>query len=137
MSVACTTMKGDIRDLDSLGLPKLPANECYGGHKNGKNPTDFSRSNRRPAIHLWLDWFGMAHDKTWGKLVLNGRTEVESSRPAQTVPNIVGTVPALHSYGFESTILLAFMETHHSGQDGHFIRKILPARSMRCHYPVC
>ena len=48
-----------------------------------------------------------AHRKTWGKLVRNGRTEAEALGVAQRPHAIVGTVPAQHSYGFESTFLIA------------------------------
>jgi len=49
----------------------------------------------------------MPHDKHWGKLVANGRAEAERLGLLTTRHNIVGTVPAQHSYGFESTVLLA------------------------------
>ena len=48
-----------------------------------------------------------AHRKTWGKLVRNGRTEAEALGVMQRPHAIVGTVPAQHSYGFESTFLIA------------------------------
>ena len=47
------------------------------------------------------------HDKHWGKLVANGRAEAERLGLLATRHSIVGTVPAQHSYGFESTVLLA------------------------------
>ena len=47
------------------------------------------------------------HGKTWGKLVQNARAEARALG-LDTRPNaIVGTVPVQHSYGFESTFLLA------------------------------
>ncbi len=51
-----------------------------------------------------------AHDKTWGKLVLNARAE-HARLAAGLAPgfSIVGTVPAQHMYGFESTVLLALL----------------------------
>lgn len=49
----------------------------------------------------------VAHDKHWGKLIANGRAEAERLGLLATRHNIVGTVPAQHSYGFESTVLLA------------------------------
>ncbi|PKO35427.1 MAG: beta-hydroxyacyl-ACP dehydratase [Betaproteobacteria bacterium HGW-Betaproteobacteria-7] len=49
----------------------------------------------------------MAHDKTWGKLVDNGRAEAERLGLAGRPHVIIGTVPVQHSYGFESTFLLA------------------------------
>jgi len=47
------------------------------------------------------------HSKTWGRLVKNGRAEADRLGLLQQSHNIVGTVPAQHSYGFESTVLLA------------------------------
>ena len=47
------------------------------------------------------------HRKTWGKLVLNGRAEAHALGLLQRPQCIVGTVPTQHSYGFESTLLVA------------------------------
>nr|WP_236581641.1 AMP-binding protein [Hydrogenophaga sp. BPS33] len=47
------------------------------------------------------------HRKTWGKLVLNGQAEAQALGLLDRAQAIVGTVPAQHSYGFESTFLLA------------------------------
>ncbi len=49
----------------------------------------------------------MPHRKTWGKLVRNGQAEAERLGLFKHPHAIVGTIPAQHSYGFESTILLA------------------------------
>lgn len=47
------------------------------------------------------------HAKTWGRLVQNGRAEA-LALGLDTCPHVlVGTVPVQHSYGFESTFLLA------------------------------
>ena len=48
-----------------------------------------------------------AHAKTWGKLVLSARAEAAALGLGADPPVLVGTVPAQHSYGFESTFLLA------------------------------
>jgi acyl-coenzyme A synthetase/AMP-(fatty) acid ligase len=48
----------------------------------------------------------VAQAKTWGALVRNGRAEAERLGVLEAGHNIVGTVPAQHSYGFESTVLL-------------------------------
>ncbi len=45
--------------------------------------------------------------KTWGKLVLNGQAEARGLGLEQTPHVLIGTVPVQHSYGFESTFLLA------------------------------
>ena len=47
------------------------------------------------------------HAKTWGKLVANGRAEALALGLLERPHVLVGTVPAQHSYGFESTFLLA------------------------------
>ncbi|WP_171020109.1 AMP-binding protein [Hydrogenophaga sp. 2FB] len=47
------------------------------------------------------------HRKTWGKVVLNGLAESEALGLLKQPQAIVGTVPAQHSYGFESTFLVA------------------------------
>jgi len=47
------------------------------------------------------------HAKTWGRLVANGRSEAQSLGLDGCPHTLVGTVPAQHSYGFESTLLLA------------------------------
>jgi acyl dehydratase len=54
------------------------------------------------------------HAKRWGPLVANIRAEAERlaqllQRPALDGITLVGTVPAQHSYGFESTVLLALL----------------------------
>ena len=47
------------------------------------------------------------HAKTWGKLVANGRAEALALGLLERPHVLGGTVPAQHSYGFESTFLLA------------------------------
>ena len=54
------------------------------------------------------------HAKRWGQLVANIASEAERlaellGRPNLHGLNIVATVPAQHSYGFESTVLLALL----------------------------
>lgn len=47
------------------------------------------------------------HAKTWGKLVASAHAEAAALGLAGCPHVLVGTVPAQHSYGFESTFLLA------------------------------
>jgi len=47
------------------------------------------------------------HVKRWGRLAMNGRSEAERLGLLARPHAIVGTVPVQHSYGFESTFLLA------------------------------
>ena len=49
----------------------------------------------------------MPHFKTWERLVRNGRAEAERLNLIENPHAIVGTVPVQHSFGFESTLLLA------------------------------
>ena len=54
------------------------------------------------------------HAKRWGPLVANIRSEAERlaallQRPSLAGITLVATVPAQHSYGFESTVLLALL----------------------------
>jgi acyl-coenzyme A synthetase/AMP-(fatty) acid ligase len=49
----------------------------------------------------------VAHRRTWGSVVKNGLAEAERLGFAINGCAIVGTVPAQHSYGFESTVLLS------------------------------
>lgn len=79
------------RPADITGIPALPADLVAARlYTSGSTGTP------------------VAHDKTWGKLVQNGRAEAERLGLNGRQLAIVGTVPAQHSYGFESTILLAF-----------------------------
>jgi acyl-coenzyme A synthetase/AMP-(fatty) acid ligase len=47
------------------------------------------------------------HQKTWSKLVQNGRAEAMGLGLMGSGTHLIGTVPVQHSYGFESTLLLA------------------------------
>ncbi|MFC7408812.1 AMP-binding protein [Hydrogenophaga atypica] len=47
------------------------------------------------------------HAKTWGRLVQNGQAEAAGLLLGDHPPVLVATVPAQHSYGFESSFLLA------------------------------
>jgi acyl-coenzyme A synthetase/AMP-(fatty) acid ligase len=47
------------------------------------------------------------HAKTWGRLVRNGQAEAVALGLDRRPHALVGTVPVQHSYGFESTFLLA------------------------------
>ncbi len=51
------------------------------------------------------------HAKRWGQIVANGRAGAEYLGMTQGSQAVVGTVPVQHSYGFESTLLLALHGT--------------------------
>jgi acyl-coenzyme A synthetase/AMP-(fatty) acid ligase len=55
----------------------------------------------------------IAHRKTWGNLVLNVQTEsTELGLNDGRSHAIIGTVPAQHMYGLESTVLIALLNGH-------------------------
>lgn len=105
-------------DFDSLDLPRLdfPAQLTLQGDDrraavNPENPPKMPRipAGRVAAILFTSGSTGQpqAHAKTWGKLLANGRAEAERLGLLQQTHAIVGTVPVQHSYGFESTFLMA------------------------------
>lgn len=102
---------------DTLDLPRLdfPSNFSGTSTVNWKNkPKTTSAIPEFPADHLAAILFTsgstglpQAQRKTWGKLVANGRSEAIALGLDRLPHAIVGTVPVQHSYGFESTFLLA------------------------------
>ncbi|MDP2880707.1 MAG: AMP-binding protein [Azonexus sp.] len=98
----------DTLDLPRLDFPETPT-------VNRKNrPKTKSAIPEFPADHLAAILFTsgstglpQAQRKTWGKLVANGRAEAIALGLDRQPHAIVGTVPVQHSYGFESTFLLA------------------------------
>lgn len=96
-------------DFDHQDLPRLD----FPSHLAAR-PAEISEIPLIPAEQVAARLFTsgstgspVAHDKHWGKLIANGRAEAERLGLLATRHNIVGTVPAQHSYGFESTVLLA------------------------------
>ncbi len=97
--------KGDDIDLPRLRFPGQPA-PIDGGEQIPEIAAD------RVAVCLFTSGSTgapVAQRKTWGALVGNGRAEAErlGFNLGGGGHAIVGTVPAQHSYGFESTILLS------------------------------
>ncbi|UCV18983.1 AMP-binding protein [Ferribacterium limneticum] len=102
---------------DTLDLPRLdfPADSsCIPTVNRKKGPKTKSAIPEFPADHLAAILFTsgstglpQAQRKTWGKLVANGRAEAVALGLDRRPHAIVGTVPVQHSYGFESTFLLA------------------------------
>ena len=97
-------------DFPTLDLPRLDFPNL-----SAANGQEISEIPRIPAEQIAARLFTsgstglpMPHDKTWGKLVNNGRAEAQRLGLLDSPHQIIGTVPAQHSYGFESTILLAF-----------------------------
>jgi acyl-coenzyme A synthetase/AMP-(fatty) acid ligase len=93
-------------EFDSLDLPRLEFREV-GARPLAEVPLI---PDDRPAACLFTSGstgVPLPHFKTWGRLALNGRAEAERLGLFARAHSIVGTVPVQHSYGFESTLLLA------------------------------
>ena len=92
---------------DTLDLPRFDFPELAGDRSATAIP-------HIPADHLAAILFTsgstglpQAQRKTWGKLAQNGRAEAVALGQDVKPHVLVGTVPVQHSYGFESTFLLA------------------------------
>ena len=96
-------------DFDTADLPRceFPQLACADPQKI----TDIPRipADRLAAILFTSGSTGLPqpHRKIWGRLVANGRAEAAALGLDRTPHSLVGTVPVQHSYGFESTLLLA------------------------------
>jgi acyl-coenzyme A synthetase/AMP-(fatty) acid ligase len=109
----------ETQDLPRLDFPELtaanPKNIPPSPHRGeGPGERDTQAIPEIPAEHLAAILFTsgstglpQAQRKTWGKLVQNGRAEAIALGLDRRPHAIVGTVPVQHSYGFESTFLLA------------------------------
>jgi len=96
-------------DFDTLDLPR-----CDFPDLSTADPQKIAAIPRIPADRVAAILFTSGstglpqpHGKTWGKLVANGRAEAATLGLDRAPHTLVGTVPVQHSYGFESTFLLA------------------------------
>ena len=94
----------DTLDLPRCEFPDLPEAAPHTVTKIPRIPAE-----RVVAILFTSGSTGLPQPqaKTWGKLVANGRAEAAALGLERTPHVVVGTVPVQHSYGFESTFLLA------------------------------
>lgn len=96
-------------DFDALDLPRcdFPSLAAADPRKVAAIPD--IPADRLAAILFTSGSTGLPqpHRKTWGKLVANGRAEAAALGLDRNPHTLVGTVPVQHSYGFESTFLLA------------------------------
>ncbi len=109
---------------DTLDLPRFDFPALFSARAGGENDTAAVDGKKAPktefavpriaADHLAAILFTsgstglpQAQPKRWGKLVANGRAEAEQLGLLDRPHALVGTVPVQHSYGFESTLLLA------------------------------
>jgi acyl-coenzyme A synthetase/AMP-(fatty) acid ligase len=102
----------DTLDLTRLDFPTdFSAIPTVNGKKepNSKSAIPQIAADHLAAILFTSGSTGLpqAQRKTWGKLVANGRAEAVALGLDRQPHAIVGTVPVQHSYGFESTFLLA------------------------------
>jgi len=96
-------------EFDGVDLPRFDFPALAGA-----KPASMARIPEIPANHIAACLFTsgstgvpMPHFKTWGRLVHNGRAEAGRLNLLEHPHAIVGTVPVQHSFGFESTFLLA------------------------------
>ncbi len=96
-------------DFESHELPRLLYANLASGPGESLDEIPGVDAERVVAILFTSGSTGLpqAHGKTWGRLVMNGRAEAQALGLAGTGTALVGTVPVQHSYGFESTFLLA------------------------------
>lgn len=95
---------------DTQDLPRFDFPELAGPRKSAPGAAIPSIPAEHPAAILFTSGstgLPQAQRKTWGKLVSNGRAEAVALGLDARPHILVGTVPVQHSYGFESTFLLA------------------------------
>ncbi len=108
--VFCLTDSGHCTvDLPQLRYPVMGINQA---HAFAIPQID---SQQRIAVLFTSGTTGapQPHPKTWGALVSS--VQAEASRlglPRNTPCTIIGTVPPQHMYGFESTVLMAWQNSH-------------------------
>ncbi len=93
----------DTQDLPRFDFPELA------GERNTVSDIPCIPAEHLAAILFTSGSTGLpqAQRKTWGKLAQNGRAEAVALGLDIKPHVLVGTVPVQHSYGFESTFLLA------------------------------
>ncbi|MEP6971137.1 MAG: AMP-binding protein [Betaproteobacteria bacterium] len=96
-------------DFDSRELPRLRFSDLAKGPVVPVHEIPSVDAQRVVAILFTSGSTGLPqpHGKTWGQLVINGHAEAMALGLAGSGTALVGTVPVQHSYGFESTFLLA------------------------------
>ena len=107
--------------IESIRFPDLDA-PAFGGIA-GEMP--MFEADRVAAIAFTSGSTGKptAHPKTWGALARGAAAEAHRFDLAESGATLVGTVPAQHMYGLESTVLMAL----HGGLALHPGRPFYPA----------
>jgi len=106
---------GDTPGLDLCGLQRVTVDPATLGTANAQAVPDIPAELQ--AVRLLTSGstgVPQPHAKRWGQLVTNigaeaARLAEHLGRPNLTGLTVVATVPAQHSYGFESTVLLALL----------------------------
>lgn len=95
--------------FDVAGLPSLPFPDLATLTRAPVDRVPEIDEGRVVAILFTSGSTGLPqpHAKTWGRLVQNGLAEAVALGLDKKPHVLVGTVPVQHSYGFESTFLLA------------------------------
>ena len=95
--------------FDALDLPRVSYASLAGQDRAPVNEIPSIEAAQVVAILFTSGSTGLPqpHGKTWAKLVQNGRAEAQALGLIHSATVLVGTVPVQHSYGFESTFLLA------------------------------
>ncbi len=102
-----------VSDLDGLetALPALPFPPAPSAAARSKGAGEVPLIDDAQVVaHVFTSGstgLPTAHRKTWGSLVRNVRAEALRLGLAPGATTLIGTVPAQHMYGFESTVLLA------------------------------
>jgi acyl-coenzyme A synthetase/AMP-(fatty) acid ligase len=96
-------------DFDTLDLPRFDFPELAEADPHAVTAIPQIAADRVAAILFTSGTTGLPQPncKTWGRLVANGRAEAAALGLDRKPHVLVGTVPVQHSYGFESTLLLA------------------------------
>ena len=95
--------------FDDLDLPRMAFDDLATPNPEPVSDIPLIPADQVAAVLFTSGSTGLpqAHRKTWGMLVANGRAEAEGLGLLGSHTVLVGTVPVQHSYGFESTFLLA------------------------------
>ncbi|NCT96356.1 MAG: acyl-CoA synthetase [Comamonadaceae bacterium] len=94
---------------EAAGLPRREVAARPGAGRPPVAEMPWIDDARRAAVLFTSGSTGrpQPHPKHWGRLVRNGQAEAAALGLDRTPHVLVGTVPIQHSYGFESTFLLA------------------------------
>lgn len=95
--------------FDTLDLPRLDFPDVLDADPEHVAAIPAIPADRLAAILFTSGSTGLPqpHRKTWGRLVANGRAEAVALGLDRSAHTLVATVPVQHSYGFESSFLLA------------------------------